>query len=60
MSNPTTELEDLIQYWKDNYAINYVQRSPSGNERVLKTIKLLEELQLLTASTKSIGLPITK
>lgn len=42
-----TELDELIQYWKDNLAMNYVHRSPQANHKVEQTIKYLIELNEL-------------
>lgn len=58
MNNPQTELDDLIQWWRNSYAINYVTREPLANERILKTIKALEKLRELTYGNSVITLKI--
>lgn len=42
-----SELDDLIQYWRDNYSFNYLKRTPTTNNRILSTIKYLTELKKL-------------
>jgi len=40
-----TPLTALIAYWRANYAINHIKRSPTTNNHILSTIKYLERLE---------------
>lgn len=40
-----TDLEELIQYWKDNLALNYVNRTPLANQLIENTIVYLTDLK---------------
>ena len=42
-----TDLEELIQYWKDNLVLNYFQLSPQATHYIENTIKYLRELNIL-------------
>lgn len=56
MARPTqTELESLIKYWRDSYAINFIKRTPQANARILATIKRLEELKELKDGKQAIA-----
>ena len=45
-----TELDNLIQFWKDALATHRLLMKPSAIYLVEQTIKLLEELQIIRRS----------
>lgn len=39
-----TDLEELIQNWQNDLAINFIHRTPQANNRIELTIKYLTQL----------------
>jgi len=50
------ELDELIQWWKDDYALNYRNRTLLHSSKILDTIKHLEALKRISTEHQ---IPIT-
>ena len=52
MTKHESDLSHLIEYWQANYTLNYLSRTPQTNQRILDTIKYLQQLKKMLLPTR--------